>query len=386
MGLTAAIIVGAAAAAVGSVTTAVVNKKAVDSNNATNKAIADETNALNYQMSQEQMQWSSEQQQKQNEYNSIGQQIQRGREAGVNPAAIIGQQYSSAVQSSLPSYSINPAQAAHMQPSLLGDNSLSSIGQSISSALQADAQIKQTKANTKGTDLASDYQKIQNSIAEQLGKLDIGLKKSEINKLSIDMMQGLADIEQTNEQVNLIKQNLSNLKEDEISKKIENAYKSDTMQANLNLLKSQCGYNDNMVEYYKALLPSQIGLNYANANHANAAARLSDKEIERVQSDISLLNIDIKSASYDFMLDKRFKLKERLRKQRQDEEGVKAAEWENSPIKRYTGVAKDLMIGFGATLAGSKAFGSTVAATKYKMKTNSLINSPGSISGNQISW
>lgn len=90
------------------------NAANVEKTNAANLQISRETNAVNKQMQDAQNAWNLQQWNRENEYNSPASQVQRLKQAGINPAAVFGNG-SISEASQLTSAPSHPAVAPQMQ-------------------------------------------------------------------------------------------------------------------------------------------------------------------------------------------------------------------------------------------------------------------------------
>lgn len=144
MGLetTAIIAIGAAVASVGAGVASTISQSNV---NKKNIQLQNETNALNYQMFQEQLGFTEKMQDKQNAYNTPVEQRRRFEQAGVNPyLAMTNLSSGNAELASTPS--VNPAQAAHVQPNLGLAQILENLGKSVTDVQQIQMMAEQVNA------------------------------------------------------------------------------------------------------------------------------------------------------------------------------------------------------------------------------------------------
>lgn len=144
------------------------NEDMVKDTNRTNYQIAQETNEMSQQQFQQNMDWSKEQFSKQREfaledreYNSIQNQVKRAINAGINPAAVIGNgsaAYSTTPVSSVGTPSQSNFQAPHMEAGHVDPvhYDFSGISESVGHAVDAynnsrmiNAQIENTYADTQ---------------------------------------------------------------------------------------------------------------------------------------------------------------------------------------------------------------------------------------------
>ncbi len=148
-------LIGAVAAIAGSVVSSISNRNA----NKRNVAMQQQTNAQNYQIFQEQQQFNKEQFDRQLEYSVPANQMQRYRDAGINPYIAVGQISSGTPSSALTSVSSAPMQSSQVQPNTaIGDGlqNLGAIVQAYSQAKLADSQARLNDANAKYVDRKSE--------------------------------------------------------------------------------------------------------------------------------------------------------------------------------------------------------------------------------------
>lgn len=158
------------AAVVGSsVASAVSSAKA----NKVNRANTQETNALNYQMFQEQNTWNREQWELENEYNKPENQMQRYKDAGINPLW--------AMSDSPPNTAahLESAEAPTMQAPVYQPVDYSQIGRSLLDGL---TQMGQLSLNAKDTSTRALAQQSQADV----NKADIEQKKQQTRVLETE--------------------------------------------------------------------------------------------------------------------------------------------------------------------------------------------------------
>lgn len=196
------------------------NAANVESTNQANMAIADKTNQMNYdiaqmgneynqKMLQQQLQQEWDMWNAENEYNSIGAQMERAREAGVNPyvaTGIISPGTASSMTSPTPQGAITPTmegatmQAAQSQGATMmsadmsGLAGLRGIARNFVDLLSAQEDIKGKQLENEGKEIDNNY-KADMFMVEMYKKLqDAGLSRSKrlgqdiINKFQPEMM------------------------------------------------------------------------------------------------------------------------------------------------------------------------------------------------------
>lgn len=124
--------------------------------NSQNRRSIEETNRLNYQMQQEQLAWNERMWHMNNEYNTPANQMQRLKEAGLNPNLLYGNP--SQGTSSAPAQGTNPAQAQAFQMQGFGDM-FSNAQQLMMQKKANDAQIKLMNSQAEQMDVETQLKK-----------------------------------------------------------------------------------------------------------------------------------------------------------------------------------------------------------------------------------
>lgn len=132
--------------------------------NATNKSIAERNNQFNYEM------W-----QRNNDYNSPLSQIQRFKEAGLNPALIYGSS-GNAGNSSAP---VKGTPYSAVKPNLQGNSVLGSVLSTIMNGMDDALSLAQKYKDLRTSDLKNSLLGVNANYAEGLAEADLFRKKTE---------------------------------------------------------------------------------------------------------------------------------------------------------------------------------------------------------------
>ena len=154
--------------------------KDTEATNETNERIARETNEANIAMNRENNELQMRLQQEMNDYNSIVQQLERAKEAGVNPNAVISGSLNGNLQSFLPS-----TQAGHADPWRVENpymERLSTIEQ-LRGSVNDFFNNMNTSASTEYTRSQAQAQEISNRYLDDMQQLGLKLGSAQVNKL-----------------------------------------------------------------------------------------------------------------------------------------------------------------------------------------------------------
>lgn len=243
------------------------NKKAQERANRHNIELAQMNNQFNEQMLQKQMDYNTEMWNKQNEYNTAENQVQRLRQAGLNPAIALGNVSPGTAQSAsgVNTPSAQPVQVNPAQYDFSGVSS--SIQYALDYALanrKNSADINKLNEETKGLQIENQY-KTQEILAnlESLRERTKGEKSKRtyqdiINTYAADMQQ--SQLREINSRYDLNRQNLRNQIKAEMLTDLEIKNYDTKVQAEL------------------AEIASNIALNISNKNLTN---KQIETEIER---------------------------------------------------------------------------------------------------------
>lgn len=172
----------------------------------------------NLMLAKQQNQWNLEQWNRENAYNDPTAQMQRLRNAGLNPDLVYGS--GSAANLSAPSPEMTAGEGSlPVDMSAIGRKR--TIGETIMAAQQianVQADTEKKKADIQGTDAKTEGQKIENSIRS----IDNKYHSSFLNQQLVN----LQDIHHQNmEQLELLRSKVADVDEDVLSKSIDNDFK-----------------------------------------------------------------------------------------------------------------------------------------------------------------
>ncbi len=253
------------------------NQSAQDKANATNLQIAREANQNQYQMFQEQNSFNERMWNAMNEYNTPANQMQRYKDAGLNPYIAAGNVQTGNAQSAMQSAPAPVQHVPQMMPATgMGDaiqNSFSQIGGVISQFAQNELALSQAAKNRAEAGWVDRMNgaKLGNINADTLNKqgegsllgFDYKLKSSTLGNYIRMSDLSVANMEKTNQQLDVITH----------SAVLENVLK------NIDIgVKSR---------HQEDMFVSQVSKNIAEALAAQASIRQRDREL-----DISQQNAD----------------------------------------------------------------------------------------------
>lgn len=296
MGLGALVGVSAAGALLGagsSVAGSVMNKNSVNRANETNMQIAQMNNEWSEKMAEKQMQYNTEMNEKQfgqakelqkiqndyqtemwnktNEYNSLSSQMQRARDAGVNPYSALGL--------------MNSGSATAMNGSSASSPSAGSAG--LPSPSQVSAQAPQYDFSGVGSSLIAGldmYNKLKlgSEQADNLG-MDKSLKQVELQYKSKQIMQDLANKYAEERNTEARTKTLNQLRELEKGQMV--ASTNYTIQQTENLKETMKGVViQNCMDYLTLKnMPTEIALKNANLA-ASTAFMVSQRALTEAQA------------------------------------------------------------------------------------------------------
>lgn len=231
------------------------NAEAVGSTNNANLQAVRETNATNIKL-----------QEQANEYNSIGAQIQRGRDAGVNPNSIIGGDVAGNLQTSVPLQEAFKALAPHFE------NPSAQFTQNLQGIASAIADTKKSYSETRRNELLGDYQSVVNQYVDTYQKLGIDVNKSVINKNVADASNAWVSMQNSKADIMRIQAMVKGMDLDNYDKMMRNIFSKDFYEQAVRSAMATCHVNEVQAQIMVARLPYEIGLLKGQTNAANQSA------------------------------------------------------------------------------------------------------------------
>lgn len=278
--------------------------------------VQQQENALNREFNSQQAQLNRDFQRSMwdayNAYNSPSAQMQRFREAGLNPNLIYGslnQSVGSTQPGSAASYS------SGISPVSLDTSNLSNLGATAESALQNVANYNKTKAEASITATRAQYEEaaIQNSIT--LGKLQIidlqnyndlnPLRKdkmaAELNVFSQTANKLMAEIDSINADILIKNQDL-------ILKELETAFASASFEDRLRKIAAEADISETEARYKAKCIAATIAAQYAGVELSKlqgeyySAVSEGQRLMNKSTGEFNRLNLDILKVEKNTML------------------------------------------------------------------------------------
>lgn len=258
-----------------------------------------ETNKANRELAEQQNEWNVQQWNRENEYNSPSAQVQRLKEAGLNPAMMYDTG-GSVVNTSSSKESANLAN----QVALTGVNPLMGVGESMSQASQNLLQKEKTAAEVRNLDHNSEYQSVQTElIQKQTEGMQIqfenwrkqgALTDAQTNQVLTSIESINKNMQLADEQIKLYQSQTANLDEQTKKTQLENVWTNVMNSAQLKKLKADTSVSEarqaeieqqvrNMLQQHD-LLNTQIRIGQSDANIRQNQERLSAIELEAAQN------------------------------------------------------------------------------------------------------
>lgn len=278
--------------------------------NRTQRQIAEETNRTNIELQREQNKFNLEQWNRNNLYNSPEMSKQRLMQAGFNPAMYgsNGQNYSvspvqqvSLPQQTVPNLvtpSVQSSADTIMQSGLSKASIISNLVGDIARNTDSVTAAKQHEADAKLSITRSD---VENSLKD----LNIKLKRSEIKLVRGQINRLKSEIDLNDKKMAMVAANIRNLDQDEIAKRIDNMWRSQSWSSSIDLAKSQLRFNDAQISYLQAKLPFEIGVLTSQEAVNRSQAALNKHQIAQVDALASLITAQGEGQSFsNFLLSK----------------------------------------------------------------------------------
>lgn len=362
-------------------------KDATDSTNETNYKIAQEANELQDKWFHENQDFNAVQAQLNRDFqsqeaekarvanqqwNSIQAQAKRAIDTGFNPASVVGGASGTTVVGASPqgsaasSGSAPNAIAAQMQnPAsaiVQALAPLSQVGQTMADIALKKSQMKKNEAETEGT-------LTHNSWIDALNRAGLKVSEATSAKLYADAKQSEEYLKVINQDVERIKA-VTNLTNSEAAiKKIEEKWKDKELQAMINKNLADAGYSQEMTNYYKELLPVQLGLYRSETALNQAEARLKDMEthltseqINEVRETTSLIKTNNANALIDHTIKRTYGLKNAKEEYKQNVARTDQMEYNADNTVQVLGTTANVI---SAVAGAATSVGAVGAAGKY---------------------
>lgn len=273
---TAAIIgIGTAIAAVASSTAGAfsqastnrANLEATENANQTNVALQNSTNQTNKQLAKEANETNIQLQREMNEYNSIGSQLERGREAGVNPNTILGGNVSGNIQTTLPKVSPASFVSPMIQAFNQSQNPMKDYSQQFQQIAQGFSGLQENVSKVTNIDWDSKLKEIESKWSDITHSWNLDLTKQNIRTLAGQEQQAFNSamvMRQTGRQLIAL---TSSIKLDNFDKVMRNIFSHDLYRFGTEKLQSEVfsnfmsGNQAQTASYVAmAMLPANLGL------------------------------------------------------------------------------------------------------------------------------
>lgn len=295
------------------------NREIAEKTNASNQEIARTTNEANIKMNQDNNALQQRLQAEMNQYNSVGAQLDRARQAGVNPNAVIGGSLSGNIQTSLPT---STAGHADMIPNEMGQPNIApsflnssdeKIGMlnAFTNLASTMSQNELNKANKNKVDQETEWWTTQNKFEEESKRLGLDLGHAQLAKLKLDCDEVAQNIENAKETYNQLKIQTSMLGHQEKMLAIDALNHQDFVDNQLKILKTQADYSEDMALYTLEKLKADIGLVESETKLNSVRSRLTAKEIELCNKNIAIAEEGRKQAVYETTLQQKYEEQKR---------------------------------------------------------------------------
>lgn len=306
------------------------------------------------------------------QWNSIGAQAKRAIDFGFNPAVVTGGASGTTVVGASPQGSAASSGSAPNAIAAQVGSPASAIAQALAPLAQigsavADIGLKKSQQKKNEADTVS--QLTYNDFQKRI--LEAGIKSTEADtaRAYADVKQAMSYCEQIDADIKRIQAVTTLTNNQAAIAEIEKVWKSEEIQAQINKLKSETGWNDQQIEYYKQLLPVQLGmyksetaLNYANASLAQIKKHLTVAEIDQVRGITSLVATQNADALIDYTIKRTYGMKEAKEHYKQSIANTDMLEYSASDVVQILGTTSQVV---GAVAGAATSIGAVGAAGKY---------------------
>lgn len=307
--------------------TAVAGIVATSTSNKTNAENVASTNLANQQIAQDTNETNKELVQEQNEYNSIGAQIQRGREAGVNPNSILGGNVAGNLQTEVPKMLAPIMQAFDKYRSPMEDFSqhFQNISEAVSNVEKTRSEIENIDYDTELKRIDAKWQDFLKQFQFEQSKWNIEATKENIRLWGANAAQSWQNVTLMRQTGRYLQALGAGINADNYDKFMRNVFSFDMYKFGVEHLKSQVFNNfaqgnqaETMAKISMEMLPANLGLVRANTfmfnsqgsyyksleslTPANRSMLFSLAGLYDSQSFNNFLDSSFKIDSYDFRL------------------------------------------------------------------------------------
>lgn len=338
-------VVGAVASIVGSSITNAQNASNVASTNATNAQSVKETNEANERIAKESNETSIQLQREMNEYNSIGSQLQRGREAGVNPNTILGGSVSGNLQTSTAPLT-SPVMQAFQALQFMKQNPTAELADNLQKVAGIIPGIKESYSRSRQNELLGDYQSIVNKYESQFKELGLDVNKAQLNQYVANASLAWQQMRNAKIDAQRIQALVSSVDLDNYDKTMRNIFSKDFYEQSVKSAMSICKVNETqarlMVERFPfdiGLVKSQISSNYSSAHYMREMATLAPVQRKVLEAQEGFIN----SQTFGNWLDNNFKQdlqpiieSESRARAKREWQGYSNDVWHNTDLYRFS--------------------------------------------------
>lgn len=276
--------VGTALGAIGgSAISAIGNFFTNKSNQKAQNALFDKQAAFSKSEREAQQNWIEQMYEKNNAYNSPAAQMQRFKEAGLNPDLIYGQLGDSTASSPSPASQASTPSAG----AFTNVNPLQGFGDTLSGLSMQQAQIEAIKAQTGKTNAETKQLNIQNealpdSLRQQLSNMfEQGkLTAKEIEEKNVQIQQIEANIKSIYQGIENAKANLALANGELDFQKLRQAMETEAFQANMRGLALKYDIDKQQLAQMQALLPRLLKEKDLSIQQLSNQIYLSSQEVE----------------------------------------------------------------------------------------------------------
>lgn len=223
------------------------NRAIAEQTNMANAVNTQNTNAANIQMNTENNLLQQKLQNQMNEFNSVGAQLERARQAGVNPNAVIQGTLSGNTQNTLPSMTAGhadspiaqigaPMQAVTMEnPYAEKIATINTMNQIANDFVNRKKAMQETESVRQGTI----SQAIDNTYKDNLNALQVAISRGQAKQIEETIGYIQTQNETLREQQNVFKANIAMMNEQRIGQFLDNYFRVDSQNSFIEATKAR---------------------------------------------------------------------------------------------------------------------------------------------------